>query len=181
MKNVKFVGKFQNYHAGDMSKIFIIESKKKLFLSIFIIFLIDRISKELVLNFSSEIKNTNLELFSIFSLDLYFNKGVAFGLFSFDEKTYFISLTALIILITIIIFVLMLNSKGYEKIGYAMIVGGSIGNIYDRINYSAVIDFINLKLFNYDWFIFNLADMFISIGIIFLIFLEIFKNKNKNV
>ena len=75
----------------------------------------------------------------------------------------------------------MLNSKGYEKIGYAMIVGGSIGNIYDRINYSAVIDFINLKPFNYDWFIFNLADMFISIGIIFLIFLEIFKNKNKNV
>ena len=77
----------------------------------------------------------------------------------------------------------MLKSKGFEKISFLLIIGGSLGNIYDRIFYSAVPDFIDIHFNNYHWFIFNVADIFITLGILFLIFIEIFsskKQKNEN-
>ena len=77
----------------------------------------------------------------------------------------------------------MLKSKGFEKISFLLIIGGSLGNIYDRIYYSAVPDFIDIHFNNYHWFIFNVADIFITLGILFLIFIEIFsskKQKNEN-
>ncbi len=73
----------------------------------------------------------------------------------------------------------MLKSKGFEKISFLLIIGGSIGNIYDRIYYSAVPDFIDIHFNNYHWFIFNVADIFITLGIVFLIFIEILGSKNK--
>ena len=77
----------------------------------------------------------------------------------------------------------MLKSKGLEKISFLLIIGGSLGNIYDRIYYSAVPDFIDIHFNNYHWFIFNVADIFITLGIVFLISIEIFgskKQKNEN-
>ena len=77
----------------------------------------------------------------------------------------------------------MLKSKGLEKISFLLIIGGSLGNIYDRVYYSAVPDFIDIHFNNYHWFIFNVADIFITIGIVFLISIEIFsskKRKNEN-
>ena len=77
----------------------------------------------------------------------------------------------------------MLKSKGLEKMGFLLIIGGSLGNIYDRVYYSAVPDFIDIHFNNYHWFIFNVADIFITIGIVFLISIEIFsskKRKNEN-
>ena len=71
----------------------------------------------------------------------------------------------------------MFRSSGFEKLSYMMIIGGSLGNIFDRISYSAVPDFIDIHINNFHWFIFNVADIFITIGIIFLICFEIFGKK----
>ena len=106
------------------------------------------------------------------------NEGIAFGLFSFDEKLYYNFLTIFICLITVVIIWLMFRSSGFEKLSYMMIIGGSLGNIFDRIFYSAVPDFIDIHINNFHWFIFNVADIFITIGIIFLISFEIFGKKN---
>ena len=101
------------------------------------------------------------------------------GLFSFDEKLYYNLLTIFIILVTTVISWLMFKSKGFEKFCFIMILGGSFGNIFDRIFYSAVPDFIDIHFYNYHWFIFNVADIFITLGIISLISIEIFNSKNK--
>ena len=77
----------------------------------------------------------------------------------------------------------MLKSQGLERFSFLMIVGGSLGNIFDRIFYSAVPDFIDIHINNFHWFIFNVADIFITLGILFLISIEILgtkKNKDEN-
>ena len=71
----------------------------------------------------------------------------------------------------------MLKSKSLEKVGFAMILGGSLGNIFDRIYYSSVPDFIDFHYNNFHWFIFNVADIFITLGVMLLIFLELFTKK----
>ena len=71
----------------------------------------------------------------------------------------------------------MLKSKGFEKLSFMMIIGGSLGNIFDRVFYSAVPDFIDIHINNFHWFIFNVADIFITLGIICLISIEIFSKK----
>ena len=71
----------------------------------------------------------------------------------------------------------MFKSKGFEKFSFIMIIGGSFGNIFDRIFYSAVPDFIDININNFHWFIFNVADIFITLGIICLISIEILGNK----
>ena len=121
---------------------------------------------------------------SFLNLNLIWNEGIAFGIFSFDQKIYYNLLTIFIFLVILVIFWLMFKSKGFEKFSYILIIGGSLGNIFDRIYYSAVPDFIDIYFNNFHWFIFNVADIFISIGIFCLISVEIFnkkklKNENK--
>ncbi len=112
------------------------------------------------------------------NINLIWNEGIAFGLFSFDEKAYYNILTILIILVTLIIFWMILQSKRFERIAFIMIFSGSLGNIFDRLFYSAVPDFIDFHTKNFHWFIFNVADIFITIGVIILIYHEVFlKNK----
>ena len=86
-------------------------------------------------------------------------------------------ITCIIITVTSIILWFSIKSRGYEKMGFLMILGGALGNIFDRIYYSSVIDFIDINYENFHWFIFNVADMFITLGIIMLILIEIFKIK----
>ena len=97
--------------------------------------------------------------------------------FSFDKDIYYNSLTILICLIIIIIIWLLVRSSGFEKIGFLMIIGGSLGNLFDRLFYSAVPDFIDFHYNNFHWFIFNVADIFITLGVMLLIFLELFTKK----
>ena len=144
---------------------------------IIFIFLIDRVSKLLITSSQETYEQYGISVTSFLNFNLIWNEGIAFGLFSFDEKFYYNLLTIIIFLIILIIIWLMLKSKGFEKISFLLIIGGSIGNIYDRIYYSAVPDFIDIHFNNYHWFIFNVADIFISIGIILLIYLEFFKKK----
>ena len=147
------------------------------FLIILCIFAIDRISKIYVI-FKNE-KSLSTELFEskYLNINLIWNEGIAFGLLSFDEKLYYNLLTSLICFITLILLWMIIRTKGIEKLAFIMIFGGSLGNIFDRLYYSSVPDFIDIHFSNFHWFIFNVADIFISLGVILLVYLEIFKNK----
>ena len=144
---------------------------------IIFIFLIDRVSKLLIIRSPETYDQYGISVTSFLNFNLIWNEGIAFGLFSFDEKLYYNLLTIFIILVTIIIIWLMLKSKGFERLSFIMIIGGSLGNIFDRAFYSAVPDFIDFHVNNFHWFIFNVADIFITLGILFLISIEIFNNK----
>ena len=146
---------------------------------IIFIFLIDRVSKLLIISSPETYEQYGISLTSFLNFNLIWNEGIAFGLFSFDNKFFYNLLTVLICLITIIIIWLMLKSKGFERYSFLMIVGGSLGNIFDRIFYSAVPDFIDLHINNFHWFLFNVADIFITLGILFLISIEILGSKKK--
>jgi len=146
---------------------------------IIFIFLIDRVSKLLIINSPETYEQYGISVTSFLNFNLIWNEGIAFGLFSFDEKLYYNFLTIFICLITVVIIWLMFTSVGFEKLSYTLIIGGSFGNIFDRIFYSAVPDFIDIHINNFHWFIFNVADIFITIGIIFLISYEFFGEKIK--
>ena len=107
------------------------------------------------------------------------NTGIGFGLISMESNIYYHILTLVIALINIILIYLLIKSKGVYAYFIALIIGGSLGNLFDRIYYYAVPDFIDLHFGDYHWFVFNIADIFISVGIIGLIFFEI-KMKEKN-
>ena len=148
---------------------------------ILLIFLIDRISKIYVINVDDKL--LGLEMFSsnFLNIKLIWNEGIAFGLFSFNEKTFYNILTIIILIIILIIFIMTIKSDGFRKYSLLMILGGALGNIFDRIYYKAVPDFIDFHIGDFHWFIFNFADVFITLGVFFMILLEIVdNNKNKN-
>ncbi len=149
------------------------------FFFVIFIFLFDRITKYFIISSKNLNDNINYEITSFLSFNLIWNEGIAFGLFSFEKKIYYNSLTILIILISLVIFWMIIKTKGLEKIGFMMVLGGSLGNIFDRIYYGQVPDFIDLHYNNFNWFIFNVADIFISFGVILLIYLEIFFKKKR--
>ena len=149
-------------------------------LIILIIFLADRISKYYILNLA-ELENTvDIYLTPYLNFYLIWNKGIAFGLFSFDEAYIYNLVSLVIIIITFIILIMIIKSNGFKKYCLISIFGGSIGNLFDRIYYSAVPDFIDFHINNYHWFVFNVADIFITLGVICLIYAEIFFNNSKN-
>ena len=148
------------------------------FVIIFIAFILDRVSKILIINHSNTFGKLDMSLNPFLNLNLIWNEGIAFGLFSFDEKNYYNLLTFLIIGIILVLLWLMFRSSGLEKLGFASVIGGSLGNVTDRIFYSSVPDFIDLNYNGFHWFVFNVADIFITLGVIMLIFYE-FKKKEK--
>jgi len=156
--------------------------KKNYYIDIFIIFLIfifDRFSKIYVIYLSE--KNNYSQIFSSKFLDIHliWNEGVAFGLLSFSE-IYFYNLISIIIAIIIFVLILMtIRSKGLKKLLLIFILGGAIGNFYDRLVYQSVPDFIDFHINDFHWFIFNIADIFISIGVFFMILYEIIDNNSE--
>jgi len=147
-----------------------------IYISIFIFFL-DRLSKFYILKLSNLQDITNFYITSFLNLNLVFNKGIAFGLLSMDEAIHYNIITFIILIITLIVLVMAIKTSGVEKYGFSMIFGGSLGNIFDRLYYSAVIDFIDIHIDNIHWFIFNFADIFITTGVLLLIFFEVYKKK----
>ena len=147
---------------------------------IFSIFLLDRVSKIYVINLDKKL--TGSEIFSSKFLNIYlvWNEGIAFGLFSFDEGKLYNFLTILISLILLIILYLIFKSKGFAKYALLMILGGALGNLFDRVFYKAVPDFIDFHIGNLHWFIFNVSDIFITLGVIGMIILEFIGNNKKN-
>tara|TARA_Y200000002_G_scaffold124058_1_gene101794 strand:- start:54 stop:545 length:492 start_codon:yes stop_codon:yes gene_type:complete len=148
------------------------------FIVILSIFLLDRISKLYIIYLDEKLGNSEIYFSKFFNIQLIWNDGIAFGLLAFNENIYYNALTGIIVLVTLVVFFFMIRTKGIEKYCFMMILGGSLGNIFDRLYYSAVPDFIDLHYQNFHWFIFNVADIFITLGVLLLIFLEFFLKKN---
>ena len=147
--------------------------------TVIIIFSLDRISKFYVISQSE--KNLSYDLFEskFLNINLVWNEGIAFGLLSFDKDHLYNLLTILIIALIIIIFFMILKNIGIKKYSLLMVLGGALGNLYDRIYFKAVPDFIDFHIGNFHWFIFNVSDIFISLGVLFLISLELTNNKKE--
>ena len=145
-----------------------------------IIFFLDRYSKNLILSLLENEKYIFIN--NYLNLNLVFNTGIGFGFLSLNAGIYYNILSILIFFIILVLIYLMFKSKTSEKIFFSLIIGGAIGNLYDRIIYKAVPDFIDFHIKEFHWFTFNIADIFISLGIIFMILNElVFKNKkNEN-
>ena len=145
-----------------------------------IIFALDRITKIYILHLA-EINNTlDIYITSFLNFYLIWNKGIAFGLLSFDKNIVYNFITFFIALVTLIILIIALKSSDFKGYLFMVIFSGSIGNLFDRLYFSAVPDFIDFHINDFHWFIFNVADIFISLGVICLIFVEIFINKDVN-
>jgi len=145
---------------------------------IFIIFLFDRISKIYVIYLDNKLFGSEIFSSNFLNIYLIWNEGIAFGLFSFNEKIFYNILTIIILIIILIIFIMTIKSNGLKKYSLLMILGGALGNVFDRLYYKAVPDFIDFHIGNFHWFIFNVADIFITIGILFMVIVELF-NKNQ--
>ncbi len=150
------------------------------FTIILTIFLVDRISKIYIINISELGNKVDIYLTEYLNFYLIWNKGIAFGLLSFNESFIYNIITAIITIISIVVAILILQSEGFKKLSLIFVLGGSVGNLFDRIYYSAVPDFIDFHINDFHWFVFNIADIFITLGIICLIFDEIFINNKKN-
>ena len=146
---------------------------------IFIIFLFDRISKIYVIYLDNKLFGSEIFSSNFLNINLMWNEGIAFGLFSFNEKIFYNLLTIIILIIILIIFIMTIKSDGFKKYSFLMILGGALGNVFDRIYYKAVPDFIDFHIGNFHWFIFNVADIFITLGVIFMIIIEITGNNKK--
>lgn len=153
----------------------------KNFLIIIIIFLSDRVSKFYVVSKNEEYLSPNLFMSKYLNISLVWNKGIAFGLLSFDHKYFYNFLTMLIIIIATIIFIMIWKHEGFKRYSLLMIFGGALGNLYDRIFFKAVPDFIDFHVGDFHWFIFNIADIFITLGVICLIYDELFLIKKNKV
>ena len=147
------------------------------FIIIILTFGLDRLSKVYVINL---IEKNQSELFinDFLNITLNWNRGIGFGLLSFDATITYHLISALILLIIIYLIYLMVTSDNSGKVIISLIIGGAVGNLYDRLTYFAVPDFIDLHLENYHWFTFNIADVFISLGIFGMIIKEFFFKKN---
>jgi len=138
-----------------------------------IIFFLDRISKIYVISQSEKNLFNDLYQSKFLNISLIWNEGIAFGLLSFEKSHLYNFLTFLILIVVILIFFMILGSVGLKKYSLLMIFGGALGNLYDRIFFKAVPDFIDFHIGNFHWFIFNVSDIFITLGVSFMIILEI--------
>jgi signal peptidase II len=148
---------------------------------ILIVFIFDRTTKLYILKLAEVETSVDIYITPYLNLFLIWNKGIAFGLFSIDASIIYNSITILIGLIIITILFMMLKNENIQRYFFALIAGGALGNFYDRIVYTAVPDFIDLHFYGFHWFVFNVADIFITIGVFCLILVElVFNNKITN-
>ena len=157
-------------------------NKKKfvIFFSIVLsICLFDQITKKIIIDYF-ETNNSIIFLTSFLNFDLIWNDGIAFGLLGFDNPTSYNLVTFIIGLVILVVFYFMTISNNYMSYFYSMVAGGALGNFIDRIRFSAVPDFIDFHIGNYHWFVFNIADVFITLGIFCLIIVEFFSKSKLN-
>ena len=142
-----------------------------------LIFLLDRISKIYVIHLDEILLNSEIITSKFINIQLIWNEGVAFGLFAFDDKSFYNLITGFIIIIILTLIYFIRKTRGIEKYSFIAILGGALGNVFDRFLYSAVPDFIDIHYQNFHWFIFNVADIFITLGVLLLIFSELLMKK----
>ena len=144
--------------------------------TIVLILFFDQLSKIFIINYF-QTNNSIIYLTSFLNFELIWNEGIAFGLLSFENSKIYNFISIIILLVVLIILFLIYKTKNLTVYFYSMIVGGALGNLLDRVRYSSVPDFIDFHIGEFHWFIFNIADIFISIGVICLIMVEIFGQK----
>ena len=147
------------------------------------VFFFDRATKLYLINLQSTGTEVDYYIFPFLNFFLIWNTGIGFGIASFESNIFYHILTSIILIINIGLIFFLIKSSGLYAYLIALIIGGSLGNLFDRIYFSAVPDFIDVHIGNYHWFIFNVADIFITLGIIGLLFFEITKKEkiSKNV
>jgi len=146
---------------------------------VLVIFLVDRLSKIYILKIAELGNTVDIYVTQYLNFYLIWNKGIAFGLLSFNESLIYNVITFIIAVITILILIIIIKEESFKKYYLLLVFGGSLGNLFDRIYYAAVPDFIDVHINDHHWFIFNAADIFITIGVICLIFDEIFIDSKK--
>ena len=144
---------------------------------ILVTFFLDRGVKIYLLNLQATGTDIDYYIFPFLNFYLVWNTGIGFGLISLESNIMYHMLTAIILVINIVLIIFLIKSKGITAYLVALIIGGSLGNLFDRIYYYAVPDFIDLHFKDFHWFIFNVADIFITVGIIGLIFIELFRKE----
>jgi signal peptidase II len=153
--------------------------RKNFFINLFLvllIFLLDRLSKIYVIYLDKKFLGSEIFSSKYLNINLIWNDGIAFGLFSFEKSNLYNFLTLIIIAIIVLIIFMTAKAEGIKKYSLLMILGGAIGNVFDRFFHGSVPDFIDFHIGNFHWFIFNIADVFITIGVIFMILIEIIGN-----
>ena len=158
--------------------------KLKFFINISLIvpafvFILDRISKIYVINLSKRALDKELFSSKFLNITLIWNEGIAFGLFSFNQDYFYNLLTLIILFVIFFVLMMAIKNKGNQKYALLMILGGAIGNLYDRVFFKAVPDFIDFHIGEFHWFVFNVADIFICLGVFFMILSEFIGNNNK--
>ena len=148
------------------------------FLIVISIFLLDRISKIKIID--HQLDNNRVYINDFINFDLTWNTGIGFGFFSSNSNLIYNSITATIGVVIIFVIYLLIKSIFIDKIFFSLVLGGALGNFYDRLIYYAVPDFIDIHYENFHWFTFNMADIFITLGIIMLFGKELFISNDKN-
>ena len=149
----------------------------KISIIIFAIFFLDRATKMYLINLQAAGTDVDFYIFPFLNFYLVWNTGIGFGLVSLETNIFYHILSAIITIVHLVLIFFLLKSKGVYTYLFALIIGGSLGNLFDRIYYYAVPDFIDIHLGNFHWFIFNVADIFITVGIIGFIFTELLKKE----
>ena len=147
---------------------------------VFLIFILDRFSKIYVVNLDKVNYSPELYKSKFLNINLIWNEGIAFGLLSFNQSNFYNLLSLLIAIIVLVIFFMIIKNNNIKKYPLLMIFAGAIGNLYDRITYKAVPDFIDFHIEEFHWFIFNVADIFISLGVFCMILFELIDNSKNN-
>ena len=147
------------------------------FLMVTSIYFLDRLTKMYVIQLDKNNLGSDIFNSTYLNIVLIWNKGIAFGLFSFNESHLYNILSLIISIIVVILVIMALKSQGFKRYSLLMIVGGALGNLHDRIFFNAVPDFIDFHVGNFHWFIFNVSDIFITLGVISMIVLELLDNK----
>ena len=146
---------------------------------VLLIFLLDRISKIYVIYLDKKFLGSEIFSSKFLNINLIWNEGIAFGLLNFEKNYFYNILTIFILFIITLIVYMIIKTHGFRMFSLVIILGGALGNIFDRIFYKAVPDFIDFHIGDFHWFIFNIADIFITLGVIFMVILEILGNKEK--
>ena len=144
-----------------------------------LIYFLDRVTKIYIIQLDKNNLGSDIFNSAYLNIVLIWNKGIAFGLFSFNESNLYNILSLIISIIVVILVIMSLKSHGFKRYSLLMIVGGALGNLHDRIFFNAVPDFIDFHVGNFHWFIFNVSDIFITLGVISMIVLELTDNKTE--
>ena len=146
---------------------------------VILVYFIDRLTKMFVIQLDKNNLGSDIFNSTYLNIVLIWNKGIAFGLLSFNEDYLYNILSIIISMIVVALFIMSIKSQGFKRYSLLMVIGGALGNLHDRIFFKAVPDFIDFHIGSFHWFIFNVSDIFITFGIILLIVLEISSNKEE--